>query len=280
MLNGGANQRRDPAEVFELPKLLGVAQHVEYDPQELERYRSATGLLRAEGCSRGVCIKYKVWVWSGDGKGWSASGRRRRQEDGGGCLRQQVADALWELAERGYDVGVEDCEVVVNGVRLGVITCRSVDNCVERIVQEYKYVLNAPRRDPNEEEYEDLLRRYPKLRWWNKSAVVDIIKRGGGARWALYDLLSRLADVDEKVWAFLGRFNVDLRCTVEVYSRGEELCVRFHIGNCEPRMYCYRAGEGWRAVNDTPKYIRLMPAEGGKAVEVYAIQNKEYLRVV
>jgi hypothetical protein len=31
--------------------------------------------------------------------------RRMRDEDVGGCIRQQVADALWELSEK-YDVGV------------------------------------------------------------------------------------------------------------------------------------------------------------------------------
>jgi len=30
---------------------------------------------------------------------------RRRNEEAGGCIKQQVADALWELADR-FDVGV------------------------------------------------------------------------------------------------------------------------------------------------------------------------------
>jgi hypothetical protein len=53
-----------------------------------------------------------------------------RDEETGGCIRQQVADALWELSEK-YDVGVwyeyrrvgmgvnqydVFCGVVVNGV--------------------------------------------------------------------------------------------------------------------------------------------------------------------
>jgi hypothetical protein len=81
-----------------------------------------------------VCIKYRVLVYSRDKRRWKAKEKwRRRGEEAGGCIKQQVADALWELAEK-YDVGVwyrrvEEkvgiryevhvyCGPVVNGVKL------------------------------------------------------------------------------------------------------------------------------------------------------------------
>ena len=43
-----------------------------------------------------MCVKYRVWVWSKDKRKWEAKEQwRGRDEDVGGCLRQQVADALW-----------------------------------------------------------------------------------------------------------------------------------------------------------------------------------------
>ena len=64
-------------------------------------------MLTAEGCKKGVCVRYRVWVHSRDRRTWGVGERwrRRRDEEAGGCIRQQVADALWELAEK-YDVGV------------------------------------------------------------------------------------------------------------------------------------------------------------------------------
>jgi hypothetical protein len=90
-----------------------------------------------------------VWVYSRDKRRWEAREKwRRRDEEAGGCIKQQVADALWELAEK-YDVGVwyrrvEEkvgfcyevhiyCGVVVNGVELDQPQCRAVDECVKQI---------------------------------------------------------------------------------------------------------------------------------------------------
>jgi hypothetical protein len=137
------------ASVFELPKRLGIIQQVEY---ELPRREWCTedgclyeGLLTAEGCRKGVCVKYRVWVHSRDRRRWEAKEkwRRRRDEEAGGCIRQQVADALWELSERGVDVGVwyrcvEEkvgiryevhvyCGPVVNGVELDQPQCRTAE---------------------------------------------------------------------------------------------------------------------------------------------------------
>jgi hypothetical protein len=231
-------------------------------------------------------VKYRVWVFSWDGRRWTAKERwrGRRGEEDGGCLRQQVADALWEVAERGYSVEIDgECGISVNGVYVGRVSCRSVDKCVEEILRAYERAKSAPpkpRRSPEEEEYEELLQRYPQLKWWNKATVIDMLRRGGVVKWGLRNLLSRLAGVDEYVWAFLGRFDLDLRCTVEVYVGGEELCVRFHVGYCEPRLYCYASGQGWRPVSETPKFARYQPLDDSKIAEVYRIGDKEYVRVI
>jgi len=78
--------------------------------------------------------------------------RRRRDEEAGGCIRQQVADALWELAEKcgvglwyeyvrvGMWVNQYDvfCGVVVGGVRLDQLHYSAVEGCVEEMLREYK----------------------------------------------------------------------------------------------------------------------------------------------
>jgi len=139
--------------VFELPQKLGILQYVEYEPPPREWCTNDgclyEGLLTAEGCRRGVCIKYHVWVHSRDRRRWGAKEkwRRRRDEEAGGCIRQQVADALWELSGK-YNVGVwyeyvrvgvgvnqydVFCGVVVNGVKLYQPHCSSVEDYVKQI---------------------------------------------------------------------------------------------------------------------------------------------------
>ncbi|MFZ8839933.1 MAG: hypothetical protein ACO2PM_13705 [Pyrobaculum sp.] len=106
-----AKKIKTTAAVFELPQKLGVLQYVEYEPPPREWCTNDgclyEGMLNAEGCKRGVCIKYRVWVHSRDRRTWGAKEkwRRRRDEDVGGCIRQQVADALWELSGR-FEVGL------------------------------------------------------------------------------------------------------------------------------------------------------------------------------
>jgi hypothetical protein len=105
-----AKKIKTVAVVFELPQRLGIIQYVEYEPPPREWCTNDgclyEGVLTAEGCRRGICIKYCVFVWSKDRKKWEAKEKwRRRSEEAGGCLRQQVAEALWELSGR-YDVGV------------------------------------------------------------------------------------------------------------------------------------------------------------------------------
>jgi hypothetical protein len=177
------------ASVFELPQKLGVLQYVEYEPPPREWCTNDgclyEGVLTAEGCRRGVCIKYRVWVHSRDRRTWGAKEkwRRRRDEDVGGCIRQQVADALWELAGR-FEVGLwyeyvrvgtwsrqfdVFCGVVVNGVRLDQPYCRVVEDCVEEMLREYRRELERLREPPEPalvikiDPVEELLREWPEL---------------------------------------------------------------------------------------------------------------------
>jgi hypothetical protein len=184
-----ARRIRTTAAVFELPQKLGILQYVEYEPPPKEWCTDDgclyEGVLTAEGCRKGVCVRYRVWVHSRDRRRWEVKERwrRRRDEEAGGCIRQQVADALWELAEK-YDVGLwyeyvrvgvgvnqydVFCGVVVNGVRLDQPYCRAVKECVEEMLREYKRELERLREPPEPvlvikiDPVEELLREWPEL---------------------------------------------------------------------------------------------------------------------
>ncbi len=181
-----AKKIKTTAAVFELPQRLGILQYVEYEPPRREWCTNEgclyEGVLTAEGCRRGVCVRYRVWVHSRDRRRWEAKERwrRRRDEEAGGCIRQQVADALWELAGR-YDVGLwyeyvrvgtwvnqydVFCGVVVNGVRLDQPYCRAVEECVEEMLRDYKREverLREPPPPPPPDPAEELLREWPEL---------------------------------------------------------------------------------------------------------------------
>jgi hypothetical protein len=183
-----ARKIRVPASVFELPQKLGILQYVEYEPPPREWCASDgclyEGVLTAEGCRRGVCVRYRVWVHSRDRRRWEVKERwRRRSEEARGCIRQQVADALWELSGK-YDVGLwyeyvrvgmwsrqfdVFCGVVVDGVRLDQPYCRAVEECVEEIIRDYKRELEKMREPPEPalvvkiDPVEELLKEWPEL---------------------------------------------------------------------------------------------------------------------
>jgi hypothetical protein len=180
-----AKKIRTAAAVFELPQKLGILQYVEYELPSREWCTSDgclyEGILTAEGCKKGVCVRYRVWVYSRDRRRWEAKEKwRKRSEEAGGCIRQQVADALWELAEK-YDVGVwyeyrrvgmginrydVFCGVVVNGVRLSQPHCRTVEDCVRQILEGYRRELEKmkePPPPPPPDPAEELLREWPEL---------------------------------------------------------------------------------------------------------------------
>jgi hypothetical protein len=183
-----AKKIKTTAAVFELPQKLGVLQYVEYEPPPREWCINEClyeGLLTAEGCRRGVCVKYRVWVHSRDRKRWEAKERwrRRRAEDVGGCIRQQVADALWELSGQ-HDVGVwyeyvrvaagvkqydVFCGAVVNGVKLYQPHCRTAEECIRQILEDYKREVEKMKEPPQPalvirtDPAEELLREWPEL---------------------------------------------------------------------------------------------------------------------
>jgi hypothetical protein len=124
-------------------------------------------------------VKYRVWVHSKDDRRWEVKERwrRRRDEDVGGRIRQQVADALWELAGR-FEVGLWyecsgprwyphcTCGVVVNGVKLPRPCCRSVEECVEQILKDYRREvekMKEPPPPPPPDPAEELLKEWPEL---------------------------------------------------------------------------------------------------------------------
>jgi hypothetical protein len=129
-------------------------------------------------------VRYRVWVHSRDRRRWEAKERwRRRDEEVGGCLRQQVTDALWELSGR-FEVGLwyeyvrvgtwshqfdVFCGVVVNGVRLDQPYCRVVEECAEEILREYRREVEKMREPPQPalvvkiDPVEELLREWPEL---------------------------------------------------------------------------------------------------------------------
>jgi hypothetical protein len=151
-------------------------------------------------------VKYRVWVHSRDRRRWEAKERwrRRRDEEAGGCIKQQVADALWELSER-HDVGLwyrkvtekvgmfryetyVYCGPIINGIELDQPHCRAVEECVKQIVEEYKNELkrrSEPPPPPPPDPAEELLKEWPEL-----SAF-------GGVEWVRkwLDLRDRLVEI-------------------------------------------------------------------------------------
>ncbi len=171
------------AQIFELPKLLGIIQQVEYVPPLRDRCAGGClyeGILVAEGCRRGICIKYRVRVFSRDRKNWTTEEDRRvRATVLGGCIPQAVADALWELADR-FEVGLwyeyrragmwidlyeVKCGLVINGVRILTPNCDAVYECVERILEYYKREVEKMKEPPIvfPHNAEELLKKHPEL---------------------------------------------------------------------------------------------------------------------
>jgi hypothetical protein len=76
-----AKKIRTAAAVFELPQKLGILQYVEYELPSREWCTSDgclyEGILTAEGCKKGVCVRYRVWVYSRDRRRWEAKEKWR-----------------------------------------------------------------------------------------------------------------------------------------------------------------------------------------------------------
>ena len=81
-----AKKIKTVASVFELPQKLGILQYVEYEPPPREWCTNDgclyEGVLTAEGCKRGVCIKYRVWVHSRDRRTWRTKEKMEEEKEG------------------------------------------------------------------------------------------------------------------------------------------------------------------------------------------------------
>jgi hypothetical protein len=299
---------RTTAIVFELPQKLGIIQYVEYEPPPKEWCTSDgclyEGILTAEGCRRGVCVRYRVWVHSKDRRRWEAKERwrRRRNEDVGGCIRQQVADALWELSGR-YDVGVwyeyrrvgvwvnrydVFCGVVVNGVRLYQPHCRTVEDCVRQILEDYKREVEKMKEPPKPalvikiDPAEELLREYPELQAFG----VEWIKA-----WAPH-ARERLVEIAKVMRRYPWMVEVIRQrpvsnphpYMVEVYVAvdGSEVCLSLN----QLKTYCARDG----AVKETRLELgfsryevyeeRIREVYRPKGLLAYATAAREYVRIL
>jgi len=302
-----AKKIKTTAAVFELPQRLGVLQYVEYEPPPKEWCTSGClyeGWLSVEGCRKGICIKYRVWVHSRDRRTWEVRERWRRRrgdEDVGGCIRQQAADALWELSSK-YDVGVWYeyrrvgmwvnqydvlCGVVVNGVRLDQPHCRTAEECVEEILRDYKRELERMREPPQpalvvrSDPVEELLKEYPELGAFGTEWV---------RKWL--DLRDRLIEIAKVMRRYPWMAEVLRRrpvanphpYMVEAYAAGDGLEVRMSLNQL--RTYCAQNG----AVGEARLELEFSRHEvyEGRMREVYRPKGllaftttaREYIRIL
>jgi len=303
-----AKKIKTTAAVFELPQKLGILQYVEYEPPPPKEWCTSEGclyegVLTAEGCKKCVCIKYRVWVYSRDKRRWEAKEkwRRRRDEEAGGCIRQQVADALWELAGR-YDVGVwyeyrrvgmwvdqydVFCGVVVNGVRLYQPHCRAVEDCVRQILEDYKRELERLREPPQPalvikiDPAEELLREYPELnafgvewvrKWLDlRERLIEIAKVMRRFPWMV-------EVVKQRPMSILHPYMVEVYVAVD----GSEACISLN----PPKAFCAQNG-AVKEVRIELAFARLEPYEGAlrevyrpKGLLAYATAAREYIRLI
>jgi len=237
-------------------------------------------VLTAEGCKRGVCVKYRVWVYSRDKRRWEVKEKwRRRDEDVGGCIRQQVADALWELAGRfevglwyeyvrvGVGVNQYDvfCGVVVDGVKLDQPYCRSAEECVEEMLGDYRREVERLREPPKPppDPAEELLKEWPGLQAFGTEWV---------RKWlVLRDRLIEIAKVLRRfpwmVDAIKQRpMSILHPYMVEVYVArdGSEVCLSLNL----PKAFCAQNG----AVRETKLELEF------KRYEVYEEKIREVYR--
>jgi hypothetical protein len=301
-----AKKIKTTAAVFELPQRLGVLQYVEYEPPPREWCTSDgclyEGLLTAEGCRKGLCVRYRVWVHSRDRRRWEVRERwrRRRDEEAGGCIRQQVADALWELSGK-YDVGVwyeyrrvgmgvnqydVFCGVVVNGVRLDQPYCRAVEECARQILDDYKRELERLREPPQPalvvktDPVEELLKEWPEL----SAFGVDWVKKWVVLRERLVEIAKVLRKfpwmvdvIKQRPMSILHPYMVN----AYVAKDGSEACLQL-----VSRTFCARDG-AMREVKLELERARLEPYEGAlrevyrpKGLFAFTANTREYVEIL
>jgi hypothetical protein len=262
------------------------------------------GILEAQGCRRGLCIKYRVLVWSKDRRRWEVEERwrkKKRDEDVGGCIRQQVADALWELSGR-FEVGLwyeyvrvgmginqydVFCGVVVDGVRLDQPHCRTAEECVEEMLRDYKRELERLREPPEPvlviktDPVEELLKEWPELGAFGTEWV---------RKWL--DLRDRLIEIAKVMRRFPWMVEVLKQrpmsilhpYAVEVYvaKDGSEACLSL----TSSKAFCARDGVA-REVKLELTFSRYEKYEDKirevyrpKGLLAYAVAAREYVKLI
>ncbi len=216
----------------------------------------------------------------------------------GGCIRQQVADALWELAEK-YDVGVwyeyrrvgmgvnqydVFCGVVVNGVRLYQPHCRTAEECVRQILEDYKREVEKMKEPPPPsppDPAEELLKEWPELGTFG----VEWVKK-----WAI--LKERLVEIASVLRRFPWMVDVVRQrpmsilhpYMVEVYMAkdGSEACLSLN----PPKAFCAQNG-AVREVKLELEFKRYETYEDEmrevyrpKGLLAYATAAREYVKIL
>jgi len=243
-----------------------------------------------------------LWVYSKDRRRWEAKERwrRRRDEEAGGCIKQRVADALWELAEK-YDVGVwyrrvEEkvgmfryetyvyCGVVANGVELDQPQCRTAEECVKEILRDYKRELerlSTPPPPPPPDPAEELLKEWPEL----EAFGVEWVKK-----WII--LRDRLVEIARVLRRFPWMVEVVRQrpmsilhpYMVEAYAAGDgsEACISLS----QSKAYCGQNGAA-REVRLELEFKRYETYEEKigevyrpKGLLAYAAAAREYVRIL
>jgi hypothetical protein len=285
--------------IFELPRQLGILQYVEYEPQQNEKWCFSDwcpheGVLIVEGCKKGICLRYKVLVQTKDKRQWVVPRKKKRDEDEGGCLKPQVASALLELAEMGYEVGVwyervetgnwlhpyeVHCGVVVNGIRLYQPYCRTVEECVQYIILDYRQEEKSLREPPPPDPVEELLKEYPELSAFGKEWIERFV--------VLKDRLIEIANV-------LHRFPWMIDVIQGMKEKPSPYAIFVLMAKDGSDAYLtFDWQKAYRVQNGVVKEVQLELERGryeeyGKKVEVYrpkgllafAATAKEYVRVL
>ena len=269
--------------VFELPRKLGVLQHVEYGSMQECTTKGCfyVGTLTAEGCRRGLCIKYRVRVHSKDRRKWEVKEWWERwNEEIGGCLRQAAADALWELAEkhvvevwyeyrRHYEyMTLENCGVIIDGIKLGRPYCRTVDDCVKQILEDYRRAVERMKRTPMNAQEDDaakFLREHPELEVFGPEWVKE---------WLLYakERMIQIAEIlrnHQKAKAVIEKVGIkENPYIIEIYVAPDEECVAVSTD-----VYCLSTEKIRKVPLD---YVGLTAPRGLMAFA----ERKEFVRAV
>lgn len=268
---------------MEFPQKLGLLQEVEYSYNG----RQYEGILKVEGCRRGVCLRYKVLVTSKNGSDWEPAKRRRSELDLGGCLKQAAADALMELADR-YQVGIwynyeplcstcgermtlKDCGVEINGIRLRRPYCSNIEDCISQILEDYRRKVEALKETPMKAQIDDA------TKFLNEHQELQIFGIDWIREWLPYarERMIQIAEIlknHPKAKKAIEQFGIkENPLVIEIYisKDGTEECVAF--GSTE--VFCVSEN---KMKKTSLEYIGQMQPRGLLAY----VPRKEFIRVL